>query len=222
MLSCEVEFMDNRRNQFTGKLVDENNVPVSGASVSLEVIVPGFKADGILKIGEDITNAQGDYNFLALQPENKVMYLDISNYSVNPRFNIRLSQTITTSDDPLYDFGELEIRKPRIFRVIFENSSGSEEQIFYEYTYTTFSPLNSVPEGWQLVAGNYTRIEPSEEISLNGSLVQSSQREIELTTLLGTTLEFRYSIGEPLYTSENVEEINLIISQNETEYEIEY
>lgn len=214
--------MDNRRIQFTGKLVDESNMPVSGASVKLQVIVPGFKISGIQTIGQDITSENGTYDFLSLQPENKIMYLNFSNSSGNQRFNVRLVQAVGSFDDPLFDFGELNIQLPRIFRVNFENSTGSEEQIFYEYTYTTFSPLSSAPDGWEMVAGNDIRVEDSEERTFTGSFGTGSDRIIELTTLLGTAVEFRYSIGAPLHISENVQEINVIIDQTETTYEIEY
>jgi len=222
MLSCEVEIMDNRRSQFKGVIVNENNMPVSGADINLGIEIPGFKSSSFQTIAEDITNEEGEYDFLTLQPENKIMYLNISNITEESIFRLELVQTTLNNAGPLFDFGVIQIRIPRIFRVNFENISGSEEQVFFEYTYVTFSPLESVPAGWSAVGGYDMSYEESEEQTWLGSFGENTEKIIELTTLLNKEINLRYSIGEPLHLSNNVQEINFIIDQTETEYVVEY
>lgn len=222
MLSCEVDLMDNRRSQFKGTIINENNIPVSGVEVDLTIEIPGFKYTNYETIAGDITNDAGEYDFLTLQPENKIMYLYISNLSEDSNFRLKLVQTTLRNTNPLFDFGSLQIRVPRIFRVNFENNSGSGEQVFFEYTYVTFSPLVNVPNGWDVVNGYDNSFEESEEQTWLGSFGENAEKTIELTTLLNTEISLRYSIGEPLHLSNEVQEIIFTIDQTETNYVVEY
>ncbi|MDR5591410.1 hypothetical protein [Christiangramia sp. SM2212] len=214
--------MDNRRAQFKGELVDENNIALSDAKVNLGIEIPGFKTSNFQTIAEDITNGQGQFDFLTLQPENKVMYLRISNISEESNFSLELVQTILNNAGPLFDFGEIQIRTPRRFSVNFQNTSGSEEQVFFEYTYVTFTPLVSDLPGWRTVRGYNMEYEESEEQTWLGSFGENTEKVISLTTLLNTEIKLRYSIGEPLHLSDNIQEINFVIDQTMNEYVVEY
>lgn len=217
---CEIDYMNNRRSHFKGKILDQDQNAIENAHVELQVETAGFLSSSYHVVKSASTDGNGVFSFLTIEPRNEVLYLSIQNFSDGYN-SVKLMRS-GGERGPLYDFGELIINTPGNLQISFINESGRDVPVYVESVYFTYTPLRSLPAGWSLDNRWHNNEEESEQIQQSTLIRTESSDHFSIRTVLGSDVLIRYSIGEPLNESEDVQELNFNIIESETQYEVIY
>ena len=219
-VGCEIDYMNNRRSHFKGKILDQDQNSIENAHVELKVETSGFLSSNYHVVKSAYTDVDGVFSFLTIEPRNEVLYLEITNFSEGYN-SVRLMRS-GSERGPLYDFGELILNVPANLQITFINESGRDVPVYVESVYFSYTPLRSLPPGWSLDTRWHTNEEESEQIQQSTSIRTDSSENLRIRTVLGSEVLIRYSIGEPLNESDDIQEINFNITESETQYEVIY
>ena len=215
-ISCALDYEDNRRIHLTGNLLDAAGDPVENAGVDLIVETFGFKNPVSNILASTTTAENGKFDLLSIEPKDEILFLSISERT-NSFMGIMIRESID-NHGPLYDLGELRLNANANFQLNFINQSGTEDMVFLELNYPAYTPFQTLPEGWEY-AYTYEGSETGEVTDLRTFSTQGNN-QIYLTTLLNSQVKIRYSIGESLNQSDNIQELVLDISEPQSQYEI--
>ncbi len=214
---CAIDYENNRRSHFTGSLVDENGNPIENTRVELLVETFGFKNSNFPVINSTETDENGNFDLLSIEPKNKVLFMNFGS-DILPFLRLRESGG---NNGPFYDLGELRINIPARFDIIFINENGSEESVYVEYNYRRYKPLNNFPPGW-INAYHFNEQELPDNVQNTRTITPNPEYDLTINTLLDSEINVRFSIGEPLAESEDIQELNFTISESLSRYEVIY
>ena len=217
LMGCAVDYEDNRRAHFSGSLVEEDGNPLANIRVELLVETFGFKNSNFPTINSTVTDENGNFELLSIEPKNKVLYLDFGSGVLSL---LRLQESGNNSG-PYYDLGELKINSSARLDVLFIDESESNDTVYVEYEYKRYRPLNNFPEGW-IDAFENDREDLPEIVQNRRTIIPNPQYELSINTLLNSEINVRYSIGESLEESDNIQELSFTISQDQIQHEVTY
>ncbi|MCP9199344.1 carboxypeptidase-like regulatory domain-containing protein [Gramella sp. GC03-9] len=215
-ISCALDYEDNRRIHLTGSLLDPAGDPLRDAGVDLYVETFGFKNSVSNVIASTTTTENGHFDLLSIEPKDEILFLSISE-RLSSFMGVRIRESVD-NHGPFYDLGELRLNARGNFQLNFINQSGTEEMVFLQVKYPAYTAFQSLPEGWEYVY-TYEGSETGEVTDLRTFSTQGNN-QIYLTTLLNSQVQIKYSIGESLNQSDDIQELVLDISESESQYEI--
>lgn len=209
---AETDVDNNVRVIVTGKVVDQNNAPISDAEIKITTEASGNGALEVL-LAEGFSDTNGQFEITSLFGSNDIFEIQISNGNSFSKYTYITNTVEFIPEDLEFNLGNIELKALSSFSYSITRESGLGNTLDYSLEYMS-------TECFQVFE--------NEQLNLNQSFcneLQNRARQLNderpneedrtLIVPLDSEVIFRYSIN-------GGEEISEILTINTTDYEFEF
>ena len=208
----ETDVSNNRRVLVKGNIVDQNNIPVQDALVSVYTDSNFYSASEFL-LGEGFSNNQGLFEITSLFGSNELFYVTIS---LDNDYAIYKYETNTENyipNDLVFDLQTVELKQLSTFNYTITRTSGDDNSLSFSLTYINPFCNEIYEEGIIDQFQSSCYFETTRNNILNNNIPNIVEAQLKVP--VDTTVEFTYSIN-------NGEEVTEIFNINSTSFDFEF
>ncbi|MAZ26797.1 MAG: hypothetical protein CL868_06930 [Cytophagaceae bacterium] len=213
--SCDDALENNRRIEFKGRLVDSQNLPIPDIEV---------ESAGDAKLGFDVTDANGEFNFVSLDIRYGKLKLLVnthddqeSKYGSYTFINTKNSEQ--RNDYYIYDVGEIEVAEVAHLDLEIKNISATTDTLRWFLTYPPVDCEISSDANFNDISSLINTCSLNTQYSLSGrETTVDAVDERSVKTAKNKTAIFSYSFNSDGTT----EEITIPLNAFENQFSFEY